>query len=353
MLALRITKGEREEKSMTKELAMKSLWFLFILLNLMPLLPGSFTLAQGDIAAQTETQIVFVANATRQTIDRMELTSNAPAIQSISGVGTVKGLQLAGDVLYSFTTDDGIYATQLDKGLNSVTTCYLGNVGAAGSYTGNSIHVEKDGSILTAGRCGVASFTQQAGTLVFQAVRFSGENVVRLATDTKNRLYVLTVGGAIYQVPQSRDWSAIRDTGWRIPRPSGFQVDGKKLIGAVASTQIISALPICPSPDHTAAALIQPESKSALIPDGVSGLVQAKPNHNLKVIAMGAPLALNPVVFSPSGIAVLNGAGFIIGNRTDQQPGSELFSFTTDGAVMSVLQSGDEFTDIVFSRTSQ
>jgi len=129
--------------------------------------------------------------------------------------------------LYSFSSDGGIYVTQLDRALNPVTTRYLGNVATAGAYAGNSIHVEKDGSILTAGRCGIASFTQQAGTLIFQAVRFSGESIVRLTTDTKNRLYVLTIGGAIYQVPQSRDWSRMQDTGWRIPRPSGFQIDGK------------------------------------------------------------------------------------------------------------------------------
>lgn len=214
---------------MHKELVVKNLWFLFILLNLMPLLPDPVTLVQSNGTTQTETQVVFVANATRQTIDRIELTSNAPAIQSISEVGMIRGLQLADDVLYSFTTDDSIYATQLDKSLNPVITRYIGNVAAAGAYAGNSVYIENDGSILTAGRCGVASFTQQAGTLAFQAVRLSGENIVRLTTDTKNHLYVLTVGGAIYQVPQSRDWSAIKDTGWRIPRPSGFQVDGKKL----------------------------------------------------------------------------------------------------------------------------
>src|SRR5262249_7557187 len=147
--------------------------------------------------------------------------------------------------------------------------------------------------------------------------------------------------------------SAIKDTGWRIPRPSGFQIDGKKLIGAVASARVISALPICPNPDQTASAVIQSLSHPVLIPEGVSGLIQAKPERNAKVIAMGAPLSLNPVVFPPSGIAVSNGSGFIIGNRMDQQPGSELFSFTIDGIVMSVLKSSDEFTDIIFSRTSQ
>jgi hypothetical protein len=145
----------------------------------------------------------------------------------------------------------------------------------------------------------------------------------------------------------------MQDTGWRIPRPSGFQVDGKKLIGAVASTRAISAPPICPNPNQTATSVIQPESNSVLIPEGVSGLVQAKHGRRVKVITMGTPLSLNPVIFSPCGIAVLNGTGFIIGNRTDQQPGSELFSFTTDGTVMSVLKSSDEFTDIVFSRNSQ
>src|SRR5689334_17708518 len=106
MQALRITKAEREEKLMTKELVMKTLWILFILLYVTPLLPYPSTLAQEHSSAQSQTQIVFVANATRQTVDRIEITSNAPAIQSISGVGIVKGLQLAGDVLYSFTTDD-------------------------------------------------------------------------------------------------------------------------------------------------------------------------------------------------------------------------------------------------------
>jgi len=83
---------------MVKELFRKTLWILFILFGVTLLLPYSFTSAQEHADAQTHVQIVFVANATRQTIDRIELTSSAPAIQSISGVGTVKGLQLAGDV---------------------------------------------------------------------------------------------------------------------------------------------------------------------------------------------------------------------------------------------------------------
>lgn len=303
-------------------------------------------LAQPQYSNATRMQILFIANATQQTIDRIELTDQALPVQSISGVGDVKGLRLEGKILYSFNADYDVYATQLDGELRALRTDHLGNIAAAGRYAGNSIQVERDGSILTAGSCGVALFTRQAGSLMFQAVRFSGLHIVRFSTDSKNRLYMLAVDGAVFRVSRSRDWSNVQDTGWRIPRPSGFQIDGKSLVGATASARLFNAPLLCSQASQVAAA-VQPSPRKALIPEGISGLIRAKPDRQVKVITIGAPLFLNPTILAPCGVAVLDGAGFVLGTRTDQQSGSEIFRFDHSGVVVSVLKSSDEFTDII------